>query len=365
MTETCGAITANGPGGFKLGTVGRATPGMEVKLGEDGEVLVRGPVNTPGYYRQEEATRALIDEDGWVHTGDIGTLDDDGFFAIVDRKKELIITSAGKNIAPSNIENFLKESPIVGHAMAVGDGRPYVVAVLTLDGEIAPLVAQKMGVEFTDLADLAREAGDPGDGPGGRGRRQRAAVAARAGQGVRAAPDRVDRRVRGADADAEAQAPGREHQVQRRPGPPLQLRLDDDLDLEALGVLEVQRGVLLPARVRVAVGEQLVPAVRRRLGADPVERLAVLADHGEMVDAGAQPIVRFVDLVGRALEEEVGAVGVLERRTVAAPAELAEQPAPLAGRELGIAHPQIEVVDGAAHCSVMRQAATARTDRDP
>ena len=157
MTETCGAITANGPGGFKLGTVGRATPGMEVKLGEDGEVLVRGPVNTPGYFRQEEATRALIDEDGWVHTGDIGTLDDDGFFAIVDRKKELIITSAGKNIAPSNIENFLKESPIVGHAMAVGDGRPYVVAVLTLDGEIAPLVAQKMGVEFTDLADLAQK----------------------------------------------------------------------------------------------------------------------------------------------------------------------------------------------------------------
>jgi long-chain acyl-CoA synthetase len=157
MTETCGAITANGPGAFKLGTVGRATPGMEVTLGEDGEVLVRGPVNTPGYYRQEEATRTLIDEDGWVHTGDIGTLDDDGFFAIVDRKKELIITSAGKNIAPSNIENFLKESPIVGHAMAVGDGRPYVVAVLTLDGEIAPLVAQKMGIEFTDLADLAQK----------------------------------------------------------------------------------------------------------------------------------------------------------------------------------------------------------------
>jgi long-chain acyl-CoA synthetase len=155
MTETTGAITANGPGAFKLGTVGRATPGMEVRLGDDGEVLVRGPVVTPGYHRQEEATRALIDEDGWVHTGDIGTLDDDGFFAIVDRKKELIITSAGKNIAPSNIENYLKESPIVGHAMALGDGQPYVVAVLTLDGEIAPLVAQQQGLEFETLADLA------------------------------------------------------------------------------------------------------------------------------------------------------------------------------------------------------------------
>ena len=155
MTETCGAVTANGPAAFKLGTVGQANPGIEVKLGEDGEILVRGPVNTPGYHRQDDATRALIDEDGWVHTGDIGTLDDDGFFSVVDRKKELIITSAGKNIAPSNIENYLKESPLIGHAMAIGDSRPYVVAVLTLDGEIAPVVAEQMGIEFTDLADLA------------------------------------------------------------------------------------------------------------------------------------------------------------------------------------------------------------------
>lgn len=157
MTETTGAVTANGPFGFRLGTVGRANPGVEIRLAEDGEVLVRGPVNTPGYHRQEDATRALIDEDGWVHTGDIGTLDDDGFFAIIDRKKELIITSAGKNIAPSNIENYLKESPIVGHAMAIGDNRPYVVAILTLDGEVAPVIAERMGLEFTDLADLAQK----------------------------------------------------------------------------------------------------------------------------------------------------------------------------------------------------------------
>ncbi|MEO9325805.1 AMP-dependent synthetase/ligase [Nocardioides sp. C4-1] len=157
MTETCGAITANGPDAFRLGTVGRATPGMEVRLGDDDEILVRGPVVTPGYHRQEEATRALIDDDGWVHTGDIGTLDDDGFFAVVDRKKELIITSAGKNIAPSNIENYLKESPIIGHAMAIGDRRAYVVAVLTLDGEVAPAIAQAQGIEFTDLADLAQK----------------------------------------------------------------------------------------------------------------------------------------------------------------------------------------------------------------
>jgi long-chain acyl-CoA synthetase len=155
MTETTGAFTSNGPGAFKLGTVGRPNPGMEVRLGEDGEILCRGPVNTPGYYKQEGATRALIDEDGWIHTGDIGTVDDDGFYSIIDRKKELIITSAGKNIAPSNIENYLKESPIVGHAMALGDDRSYVVAILTLDGEIAPIVAARMGIEFTDLADLS------------------------------------------------------------------------------------------------------------------------------------------------------------------------------------------------------------------
>jgi len=157
MTETCGAFTANGPDGFKLGTVGRANPGIEVRLDEDGEVLCRGPVNTPGYYLQDAATRNLIDADGWIHTGDIGTVDQDGFYSIVDRKKELIITSAGKNIAPSNIENYLKESPIVGHAMALGDNRSFIVAILTLDGEIAPLVAAKMGLEFTDLSDLSQK----------------------------------------------------------------------------------------------------------------------------------------------------------------------------------------------------------------
>jgi long-chain acyl-CoA synthetase len=154
MTETCAAVTSCGPASFRLGTVGRALAGIEVSLADDGEILARGPVSTPGYFRQEEATRALIDDEGWVHTGDIGELDDDGFLKVIDRKKELIITSSGKNIAPSNIENFLKESPIVGHAMAIGDGQPYVVAVMTLDGEIAPLVAQQAGVEFADLADL-------------------------------------------------------------------------------------------------------------------------------------------------------------------------------------------------------------------
>ena len=155
MTETCGAATACGPDGFKLGTVGRALPGVELAIAEDGEVLMRGPITTSGYHKRPEATAALLDDDGWVHSGDIGALDDDGFLSIVDRKKELIITSAGKNVAPSNIESLLKESPIIGHALAFGDNRPYVVAVLTLDGEVAPIVAQRAGIDFTDLADLA------------------------------------------------------------------------------------------------------------------------------------------------------------------------------------------------------------------
>ncbi|MDP9822350.1 AMP-dependent synthetase/ligase [Nocardioides massiliensis] len=155
MTETAAAVTACGPAQFRLGTVGRPLAGIEIALAEDGEILARGPVTTPGYFRTEEATATLLDADGWVHTGDIGEIDEDGFLTVVDRKKEMIITSSGKNIAPSNIENYLKESPLIGHALVFGEGRPYVVAVLTLDAEIAPLIAAQAGIEFTDLADLA------------------------------------------------------------------------------------------------------------------------------------------------------------------------------------------------------------------
>ncbi|MEO5651907.1 MAG: long-chain fatty acid--CoA ligase [Marmoricola sp.] len=155
MTETTGSVTACGPGSFRLGTVGRAQPGIEVCLGDDGEILTRGPVSTSGYHLNPEATADLIDAEGWVHTGDIGEIDEDGFVKVVDRKKEMIITSAGKNIAPSNIENLLKESPLVGHALAYGEGRPYVVAILTLDPDVAPALAGRLGLEYDDLADLA------------------------------------------------------------------------------------------------------------------------------------------------------------------------------------------------------------------
>jgi long-chain acyl-CoA synthetase len=155
MTETTGVATGNPPDRIKIGTVGPALAGVEVRLADDGEVLVRGPVNTPGYFKQQEATAALIDADGWLRTGDVGAMDADGYLRIVDRKKELIITSSGKNVSPANIENLLKEHPLIGQALAFGDNRPYVVALIALDHEVAPGWAARHGVEQASLADLS------------------------------------------------------------------------------------------------------------------------------------------------------------------------------------------------------------------
>ncbi|GAA2452835.1 AMP-dependent synthetase/ligase [Actinomadura vinacea] len=155
MTETTGAITANLADSFKLGTVGRAFPGVELRLDEDGEILVRGATCTPGYLNRPAATADLIGPDGWIRTGDVGVLDEDGFLRVVDRKKELIITAGGENVAPSLIENHLKEHPLVGQALAYGDRRPYVVALITLDGEVAPAWAAAHGVEPAGPAELA------------------------------------------------------------------------------------------------------------------------------------------------------------------------------------------------------------------
>ncbi|MEU6428029.1 AMP-dependent synthetase/ligase [Microbispora sp. NPDC046973] len=155
MTETTGAFTVNSPDVFKLGTVGRAEPGVEVRIAEDGEILTRSPLNTRGYLGLPEATAELLDDDGWLHTGDVGSIDEDGFVRIVDRKKELFITSGGENVSPAAIEGHLKEHPLIGQALAYGDRRPYPVAILTLDGEVAPEWARARGIAFGSLADLA------------------------------------------------------------------------------------------------------------------------------------------------------------------------------------------------------------------
>jgi len=155
MTETTGAVTANTLQAFKLGTVGPPLPGMESKTADDGELRARGPITTPGDLGQPENTAALIGEDGWAHTGDVGSLDEDHFLSVVDRKKELIITAGGENISPAAIESLLTEHPLIGQALAFGDRRPYVVALLALDGEVAPAWARARGIETGSLAELA------------------------------------------------------------------------------------------------------------------------------------------------------------------------------------------------------------------
>jgi long-subunit acyl-CoA synthetase (AMP-forming) len=156
MSETCGAGTVNRPDRIKIGTVGQASPGVEVKLAEDGEVLVRGPVVMKGYRNNPEKTAETIDSEGWVHTGDIGEMDDEGYLKIVDRKKELIINAAGKNMSPANIEAKLKTAgPLIGQAVTIGDAKPYNVALLTLDPDSIPGFAKANGIEDTDLESLA------------------------------------------------------------------------------------------------------------------------------------------------------------------------------------------------------------------
>jgi long-chain acyl-CoA synthetase len=160
MTEVYGMSESSGPMTLnvwkpKPGSVGTAIPGCEVKLADDGEVVCRGGNVFLGYYKEPEKTADALDDDGWLHSGDIGEVDDDGYFRIVDRKKELIITAGGKNISPANLEAALKMIPLVGQAAAIGDGRPFVSALVVLDPEVAPAWAKSQGVEFDSLADLA------------------------------------------------------------------------------------------------------------------------------------------------------------------------------------------------------------------
>jgi long-chain acyl-CoA synthetase len=133
QTEETTASNVNLPTNFKFGTVGRALPGIEVRTAEDGEILIKGPTVFAGYYNDEEATRSALPGDGWLHTGDVGVIDEDGFLTVTDRKKDIIVTAGGKNVAPQNIENLLKGITWVSQALVVGDRRPYIVALLTLD----------------------------------------------------------------------------------------------------------------------------------------------------------------------------------------------------------------------------------------
>ncbi|MCX8072454.1 MAG: AMP-binding protein [Candidatus Binatia bacterium] len=155
QSEDTGPTSWNRPGAIKIGTVGQAIPGVEVKLADDGELLVRGGNVTAGYYKDPELTRQTFDEDGWLHSGDIATIDEQGYIRIVDRKKEIIITAGGKNIAPSNIENMLKQKPLIGQACVIGDRRPFVSALIVLDPETTLAWAQQNDLP-ADLSVLAQ-----------------------------------------------------------------------------------------------------------------------------------------------------------------------------------------------------------------
>src|SRR5436190_401619 len=158
MSETCGFGTCNRPGAVKIGTVGPPSPGVELKIADDGEVLVRGEFVMLGYRNAPETTAEAIDPDGWLHTGDIGEIDDDGYLKIVDRKKEIIINAAGKNMSPANIEAAIKTgSALIGQAVCIGDQRPYNTALIVLDADYAPQWAAQHGLEGKDLSELAAE----------------------------------------------------------------------------------------------------------------------------------------------------------------------------------------------------------------
>jgi long-chain acyl-CoA synthetase len=151
MTETSTAATISSEDDFKVGTIGKPFPGCEIKIADDGEILVKGPNVFQGYYKNPEATKETI-VDGWLHTGDIGEIDDEGFIKITGRKKDIIITAGGKNITPANLENEIKQHPLVSQCVVVGDRRPYLVALVTLDPEECVAYAKENGLPEDPVA---------------------------------------------------------------------------------------------------------------------------------------------------------------------------------------------------------------------
>jgi long-chain acyl-CoA synthetase len=154
MTETCAATSLNTPSAHRIGSVGKPLPRVDVRIAGDGEILMRGPNVSPGYLHDARATLDTFGVDGWLRSGDLGELDEDGFLRITGRKKELIITSSGKNISPNNIETLLRETRWISQAVVYGDNKPYLVALLTIDPEQAEALAEQAGVETTDVSML-------------------------------------------------------------------------------------------------------------------------------------------------------------------------------------------------------------------
>jgi long-chain acyl-CoA synthetase len=155
QTENAGLATANKPGKLKVGTIGTSAPETELKLSPQGEILLRGPHIFKGYLNKPEKTEEVL-RDGWLHTGDVGVVDEDGFVRITDRMKDIIITAGGKNITPSEIENQLKFSPYISDAVVIGDKRSYLTCLVMIDHDNVVKFAQEHNVPFTNYASLCK-----------------------------------------------------------------------------------------------------------------------------------------------------------------------------------------------------------------
>ena len=156
LTETSPVVSLNSPGNHKYGTVGKPLPGSEVKIAEDGEILTKGPNVMKGYYKMEEETREAL-EGGWFHTGDIGHFDEEGFLVITDRKKDILVTSGGKNVAPQPIENLLKLNPYILNAVVVGHGRKFVSALIVPEFEKLEEYAKLKNIAYESPSDLIKD----------------------------------------------------------------------------------------------------------------------------------------------------------------------------------------------------------------
>ncbi len=157
LSENTGGATSNRPGANKVGSVGTALPGVEISVADDGELLIRGPIVMRGYRHQPQKTAEAVDADGWLHTGDIGTIDAEGFVTIIDRKKELLVNEAGENLSPTNIEMAIQAaSPVIDQVVAFGDARPYVTALIVLDRDAAAAQAAALSMVDPSAAALAQ-----------------------------------------------------------------------------------------------------------------------------------------------------------------------------------------------------------------